>query len=287
MRIGRAHVGGQPDFVVASAEDQWVSLASLGVDAADTPAVITASRTIMARLSEGRGRRVPADIKLSCPFVRPGKIIAIGLNYMDHIRETGAAVPERPVVFAKFSNALTGPYDDVVIDPELTAQADYEAELGVVIGRQVRHINEDEAMSCVFGYAIANDVSARDWQKKESFPDRAKGFDTFCPAGPWITTADELADPQALQVLTVVSGEERQRSNTREMIFTVPTLISYLSRTMTLEPGDVILTGTPHGVGLAMSPPRFLSPGDVIRCEIEGLGFIENRVRAPGPPAEG
>ncbi|MPZ73743.1 MAG: hypothetical protein GEU74_11015 [Nitriliruptorales bacterium] len=200
---------------------------------------------------------------------------------MDHIRETGARAPERPVLFAKFPNALNDPYGDVVLDPALTEQGDYEAELAVIIGAHTRRVTVSQALASVYGYAVANDVSARDWQTRDMQLARSKSFDTFCPLGPWITTADEVPDPQELAIRSWVNGEARQDSSTKEMLYGVAELIEFFARGMTLEPGDVILTGTPHGVGFAMDPPRFLAPGDVVRCEVEGLGVIENRMVGP------
>jgi 2-keto-4-pentenoate hydratase/2-oxohepta-3-ene-1,7-dioic acid hydratase in catechol pathway len=268
-------------FAVAHPEGGWVLLTDLGIPAEATAGVIAAAGAVRAGLAGApRGRD---DLALACPVVRPSKVIAIGLNYLDHVRETGAAVPERPVVFAKFPSTLTAPGSPIVVDPMLTEEADYETELAVVIGRRARRVARADALDHVFGYAVANDVTARDWQRKDAQFDRAKGFDTFLPIGPWITTADEVADPQALPVRTHVNGELRQDSSTAEMVFGVAELIEFLSRGMTLEPGDVIITGTPHGVGFAMDPPRFLAPGDIVRCEIVGLGAIENPVVGPDP----
>lgn len=281
MRIARVMVGSSPDFAVQNATGQWVPMASVGIDAPDTASVIDQFRPARARVEEGRGQPLNGHTRLLCPVVRPAKVLGIGLNYLDHIRETGADRPERPVVFAKYTNALAGPADPIVVDASLTEQADYESELAVVIGRRARGLTEADALSAVFGYAVGNDVSARDWQRKDSQFSRSKSFDTFCPIGPWITTADEVPDPQALKIRSVVNGEPRQQSTTKEMIFSVAYLISFLSQTMTLEPGDVILTGTPHGVGFALKPARFLRPGDVVSCEIEGLGAIENAVVGP------
>jgi 5-carboxymethyl-2-hydroxymuconate isomerase len=221
---------------------------------------------------------LPDDAVLLCPIVAPTKVMAIGLNYMDHIRETDATPPKQPVVFAKFPNALAGPRDIVLVDPALTREADYEVELAVVIGRQCRSVTPATALDHVFGYAVANDISPRDLQRSDAQLSWAKSVDGFCPIGPWITTVDEIADPQRLAIRSQVNGEKRQSSTTGEMLYPVAELTAFLSRTMTLQPGDVILTGTPHGVGFTMSPPRFLEDGDVIRCEIEGLGYIENRI---------
>ncbi len=284
MRIARVSVGHARDFAIQEQDGGWVPFASLGINAPDTASAIEQAQVARSRVSAGGGQPIGEPVKLHCPVVRPTKVLAIGLNYRDHIRETGATPPDRPVVFAKYPNALTGPRDVIVVDPRLTEQADYESELAVIIGSATRWAAEEDALRSVFGYAVANDVSARDWQRIDSQLSRSKSFDTFCPIGPWITTADEVTDPQALGIRSSVNGERRQSSSTSEMVFSVAQLIAYLSRTMTLEPGDVILTGTPHGVGMAMKPAVYLRPGDSVRCEVDGLGWIENQVVAE-PPA--
>lgn len=279
MRIARTDAGP----AVAHPDEGWLPLADLGVTAQDTAEVIAqdeAIRRALDRLPAGGGVTAQDGVTLRCPILRPSKILAIGLNYMDHIRETGSPVPERPMVFAKYPSSLNDPFGDVVMDPDLTREGDYEVELAVIIGRRARRVPADSALDHVYGYAVANDVSARDWQRRDSQISRSKSFDTFCPLGPWITTADEVPNPQALTLRTWVNGELRQNSSTKEMVHGVAELIAFLARGMTLEPGDVILTGTPHGVGFAMDPPRFLAPGDVVRCEIDGLGAIENRMVA-------
>lgn len=278
MKIANTDQG----YAVAHADGGWIPLSALGVEARDLAELIARAEDVRAALEAPSPPAPQPEPTLRCPVVRPSKVLAIGMNYMDHIRETASQVPERPVVFAKFPNSLTDPYGDVVIDPALTEQGDYEAELAVVIGRRTRSVSEDAALDAVFGYTVANDVSARDWQRRDSQFDRSKSFDTFCPMGPWLTTADEVHDPQALAIRSWVNGEVRQDSTTKEMIFSVAQLIAFLARGITLEPGDVILTGTPHGVGMAMDPPRYLVPGDVVRAEIEGLGAIENPVVGPG-----
>lgn len=275
VRIARTEDG----FAVAHPDGGWVPLGELGLAAEDTAGLVgLAGRLAPALAGSGAGRD---DVRFLSPIVRPSKVVAIGLNYLDHVRETGSSIPERPVVFAKFPNTLTDPGAPIVVDPSLTEEADYETELAVVIGRRARRVALADALDHVFGYAVANDVTARDWQRRDLQFDRAKGFDTFLPIGPWITTADEVPDPQALPVRTWVNGELRQDSSTAEMVFGVAELITFLSRGMTLEPGDVIITGTPHGVGFAMDPPRFLSPGDVVRCRIDPLGELENPVVGP------
>lgn len=281
MKLARITTpGGLPDYAVGTG-DGWVPYTAVDLAA---PTVVEAVTLFPQALERARAH-TPTEIEgrdLAAPIHRPGKILAIGLNYLDHIIETKSEPPQRPVVFAKYPSSVIGPFDNIVIDPRLTNQGDYEAELAVVIGKRSRSVSEEDALDVVFGYAVANDVSARDWQRAESQFSRSKSFDTFCPVGPWITTADEIADPNALEIGSMVNGDSRQQSTTAKMIFSVRYLISYLSQTMTLEPGDTILTGTPHGVGFAMSPPRFLQPADRVVCEVEGLGRIDNEVVGVG-----
>jgi 2-keto-4-pentenoate hydratase/2-oxohepta-3-ene-1,7-dioic acid hydratase in catechol pathway len=212
------------------------------------------------------------------PPLRPGKIVAIGLNYLDHIREQKAKVPERPVVFAKFPSSVTGPGDPIVVDPSLTQRVDWEVELAVVVGRRMRSVPEADALDHVFGYTVGNDVSARDIQFGDGQWVRGKSLDTFCPLGPVVVTADEIPDPQALALRTRVNGELVQDSSTAEMVFGVAELLAFCCRSFTLEPGDVVLTGTPWGVGEFMDPSRSLRPGDVVETEIEGIGVLRNPV---------
>jgi 5-carboxymethyl-2-hydroxymuconate isomerase len=224
------------------------------------------------------GDPVPlAGLELAAPL-RPGKLLGIGLNYRDHAAETGASLPEQPLVFAKLTSAVAGPADDVV-RPAYTRELDYEGELAVVIGRRAVAVPASRALGHVFGYAAMNDLTARDRQREEPQWIRAKGGDGFAPFGPWITTADEVPDPQALAIRTWVNGEPRQDGRTRDMVFTVAELIAWCSASFTLEPGDVICTGTPAGVGVARTPRVFLQPGDRVRVEIEGLGALENAIR--------
>jgi 2-keto-4-pentenoate hydratase/2-oxohepta-3-ene-1,7-dioic acid hydratase in catechol pathway len=209
--------------------------------------------------------------------MRPGKLVAIGLNYEDHIRESGLPRPERPLVFGKYPSSITGPTDDIVVDEELTAQVDWEVELAVVVGRRMKNIRAADALEYVEGYAVANDVSARDVQFSESQWVRGKSFDTFCPLSPAVPR-DAVPDPQALALRTRVNGETMQDSSTSEMVFSVAELLEFCSHNFTLEPGDVLLTGTPWGCGHFMDPPRHLQPGDVVECEIDGVGKLRNRV---------
>jgi 5-carboxymethyl-2-hydroxymuconate isomerase len=223
---------------------------------------------------------IPVDsIRLLSPIARPGKIIAIGLNYMDHCREQNVKVPDHPMVFAKFVTSVIGPGDEIVWDPALTNQVDYEVELCVVIGKTARRVTPETALDYVFGYTVANDVSARDLQFSDRQWVRAKSLDTFCPIGPAIVTADQIPDPQALALRATVNGEVLQNSSTAVMIFGVRELVAYLSRAFTLEPGDLILTGTPDGVGVFHKPPRFLQNGDRVVVEVEGIGALENNTR--------
>ncbi len=218
---------------------------------------------------------------LRAPLPRPGKILCIGLNYRDHARESGLEIPGEPVCFGKFGNTIIGP-DDAIRIPAVSSQVDYEAELVVVIGRGGYRIPAEAAMDHVAGYMNGHDVSARDWQigKPGKQWMLGKTPDTFAPIGPWLVTADEIADPHALDVSLRLNGERMQQGNTREFIFGVPELIAYVSQIITLEPGDIMFTGTPPGVGMARTPPVFLKPGDEVEVEISGLGVLKNPVIA-------
>jgi acylpyruvate hydrolase len=222
-----------------------------------------------------------AAVRLTAPIPRPGKIICIGLNYRDHAAESNAQLPEFPVVFAKYANTVIGPGDAIVL-PRVTEQVDYEGELGVVIGATVRDVSEADALSCVAGYLPVNDVSARDYQMRTSQWTMGKTFDTFAPMGPALVTADEIADPHNLSLRVTIGDEVLQDSNTRHLIFTIPQLIADLTKVMTLEPGDVIATGTPAGVGSARNPKRWLRAGETVSVEIEGLGALVNPVVSQG-----
>jgi 2-keto-4-pentenoate hydratase/2-oxohepta-3-ene-1,7-dioic acid hydratase in catechol pathway len=218
-----------------------------------------------------------ADVTLEAPL-RPRKVLAIGLNYKDHAAETNAELPLKPIVFYKVNSCITGPGKPVE-KPRASDFIDWEAELVVVIGTRGRHIAADDALSHVAGYMCGNDISVRDWQRHAATWVMGKGFDTHGPIGPWIATRDE-ADPSDMQIRCFVNGEMKQDSNTRELIFDVPALIAYISTGMTLEPGDIIFTGTPSGVGVGRKPPEWLKAGDTVRVEIAGLGVLENPVVA-------
>jgi 2,4-diketo-3-deoxy-L-fuconate hydrolase len=218
------------------------------------------------------------EARIHAPIARPQKLICIGLNYEDHAAETGADIPEKPIVFAKYPNTIIGPGEAIRIPP-ITEQADYEAELAVVIGRTARNVSQAEALDYVFGYTNANDISSRDLQFSEGGQwTRSKSIDTFCPLGPYIATTDEIGDPQNLFIRCILNGEVMQDGTTSKMIFPVAELVSFLSQGMTLVPGDVIITGTPPGVGAARDPQVWLKAGDEVSIEIEGLGTLTNPV---------
>lgn len=243
--------------------------------AAGAEALVLA-RTAIAE-APAQARHPLAAVTLKAPIPRPGKIICIGLNYRDHAAESNMALPEYPVVFAKYANAVVGPGEAIVL-PQLSAQVDYEAELAFVIGRTAREVALADALDYVAGYLPFHDVSARDIQLRTSQWTLGKCFDTFAPMGPALVTADEVPDPHDLDIRLSIDGEVLQASNTRELVFGVPQLVAELSAVMTLEPGDVVATGTPPGVGMARKPPRWLRAGEVVRVEIERLGVLENRV---------
>ena len=238
-----------------------------------------AMRAVASYAARGEASHDLATVRLLAPIERPGKYLAIGMNYGRHVEEAerlGVARPDKQYWFNKQTSCISGPLDE--IDPGVTEKLDYECELGVVIGAPAKGVAGVDALSHVFGYIVVNDVSARDWQHHSPTFTMGKSFDTHGPTGPWIVTADEIPDPQGLGLRTWVNGELRQSSSTRAMIHTVAEQIEYLSTAFTLETGDLLATGTPEGVGAAMRPPTFLRSGDVVRCEIDGIGFIENRV---------
>lgn len=228
--------------------------------------------------AEGVVRRF-ADAELLAPIPRPGKILCLGLNYKDHAKESGHALPKEPVVFTKAPTAVIGPGDAIQI-PRATKEVDYEVELAFVVGRECKDIPVEEAYNYVAGYTILNDVSGRDYQLKKDGGQwhLGKSFDTFCPMGPWIVTRDEIPNPHRLDIRLRLNGKTMQHSNTRQLQFKVGAILEYLSRVFTLEPGDVIATGTPGGVGFVREPPRFLRRGDVVRLDIEKIGRLENPV---------
>jgi len=219
-----------------------------------------------------------ADVKISVPIANPSKIICVGLNYMDHCREQNIEVPKSPVLFVKFPSALIGHEESITWPEVISSQVDYEAELAVVIGRKARNVTADQAYDYVAGYSIINDISARDVQFADQQWVRGKSFDTFCPMGPFLVTPDEIDDPMNLPIKLTLNGKIMQESNTYEMIFKLPYLIEFISKTCTLLPGDIISTGTPAGVGIFRDPKVLLKPGDLLEVEIEGLGLLRNPV---------
>lgn len=282
MKLARFEADGHTDIGVVDDDDGVIGLRKVGFAYPDMLALIAgggeALDLIRERTASAALHHRLENVRLLAPL-RPGKYLAIGMNYAKHVAEMGHA--ERPKYqywFNKQTTCINGPFDP--IDPGVTQMLDYEVELGVVIGRAAKGVKAADALDHVFGYLVANDVTARDWQRHSPTFTMGKSFDTHGPIGPWIVTADEIPDPQALALRCLVNGEIRQQSTTADMSFTVAEQIEYLSTAFTLEPGDLLATGTPEGVGAAMDPPRFLRPGDAVRCEIDGVGAIENRVAA-------
>lgn len=274
LALGETDGGCPEDFLDwFDLDGRWLPAVREAVEHASTPA---------GREALSGAVRDTAMLRWLAPVPRPGKIVAVGLNYRDHAAEARLEVPAEPVVFAKFSSAAAGSGHAIVLPARAPRRVDFEAELVVVIGRRVRRVGPDEARNAVLGYCNGNDVSARDLQKREGQWVRAKSCDTFAPMGPWILTSDEVGDPHALDVQLRVNGALMQSSNTREMIFPIPDLVSFISQTVTLEPGDVIFTGTPPGVGFARRPPVYLQPGDEVVVEIGPLGRLVNPVAAEG-----
>jgi 2-keto-4-pentenoate hydratase/2-oxohepta-3-ene-1,7-dioic acid hydratase in catechol pathway len=247
-----------------------------GVGVVSDGAVVPAGTNLFAPVPDGEP--IPlAAVELLPPVARSAKIICVGRNYADHAAEDRVAVPHVPLIFAKLPNSLIGPCDRIVVPP-ITDEVDFEAELGVIIGTRARAVPTAQARDHVLGYTCVNDVSARDLQLGDQQWTRGKSIDTFCPVGPWIVTTDEIPDPHALEIRCVLNGDEMQHASTAEMVFDVDTLISFISQGITLEPGDLIATGTPGGVGFLRHPPRYLTPGDVVRVEIARIGYLENPV---------
>ena len=219
-----------------------------------------------------------SEVKLAAPVLNPGKIVCVGQNYREHILEMKRELPKIPVVFAKFSNTLIGPNDDIPLYP-VSDTMDYEAELAVVIGKRARNVKQADALNYVAGYTVANDVTYRELQRRTIEWLQGKTVEGTLPMGPWLVTSDEIPDPAGMDIKLTLNGQEMQHSNTANLVFTVPFLIEFLSELMTLEPGDIILTGTPGGVGFARDPQVFMKDGDVVRVEIDKIGALENRVK--------
>ena len=247
----------------------------------DTTALLAAGPDALRRAasaaSNAEARLALDSTALCAPILRPPKFLAIGLNYADHVAEAGIEAPKLPTVFNKQSTCVAGPRDPVHL-PRVSQALDYEGELGFVIGRRCRHVPRDRAHLAIAGYLVVNDVTVRDWQLRIPTWTMGKSFDTHGPIGPWLTTSDEVGDPHGLRLRTWVNGELRQDSSTKHLIFDCFALVEHLSTAFTLEPGDVVATGTPGGVGIAMKPPKLLRAGDRVRVEIEGLGGLDNEV---------
>ncbi len=263
-------------------KDEIADLTGAGLPYATMLALVAAGEAGLAAARKalaGATRAPLSSVRLLAPIERPGKYLAIGMNYQKHLEESeriGVGPPKEQLWFNKQVTCLNDPFGN--IEPGVTEKLDYEVELGIVIGKRAKRVKAADALDHVFGYFVANDVSARDWQFHSPTFTMGKSFDTHGPIGPWIVTADEIADPQALDLSCHVNGERRQASNTALMLHPIAKQIEYLSTAFTLEPGDLIATGTPEGVGVGMDPPKFLKSGDVVRCEVEGIGVIENRV---------
>jgi 2-keto-4-pentenoate hydratase/2-oxohepta-3-ene-1,7-dioic acid hydratase in catechol pathway len=284
MKLATFSAGGPPELgVVVDDRIRSLSRAAPGL-AADMLALIAGwpeRQAEVRRIADDEAAETFAlhQVRLLAPIRRPGKIMAIGLNYADHIAESGLGTPEHQIWFSKAVTATNDPFGDVEI-PIVGQTVDYEAELVAIVGRGGRHISRADAPAALFGFCVGNDVTERSWQHRTPQWVVGKSFDTHAPFGPWITTLDEAADPHGRDIRCLVNGETRQNSNTRHLVFDVWAQVEHLSQAMTLEPGDVIFTGTPGGIGAAMNPRQFLKAGDVVRVEIEGLGAIENRCAA-------
>jgi 2-keto-4-pentenoate hydratase/2-oxohepta-3-ene-1,7-dioic acid hydratase in catechol pathway len=276
MKLAMFDAGGGPQIGVVR-EDR-ISSAGVAGSMIDLIARWETAKRELERAAQRQSAPL-SDVRLLSPIPRPGKIFAIGLNYADHIAESNMETPQNQVWFTKAASAINGPHDPIVISKSGPA-VDYEVELVAVIGSGGRYIAKEAAARHVFGYCVGNDVTERMWQHRTAQWSLGKSFDTHAPIGPWITTADEIGDPHALGLRCFVNGEKRQDSNTRHLVFNLWEQIEHLSQAMTLEPGDLIFTGTPGGVGAAMQPRQFLKAGDTVRCEIDALGAIEAVMKA-------
>jgi 2-keto-4-pentenoate hydratase/2-oxohepta-3-ene-1,7-dioic acid hydratase in catechol pathway len=286
MKLARFDIGMGPRTALVMGE-QLMELTSLGDAYSTVTRIVAGGSNAIEGLQRAERAGAPthrlSEVRLLAPIERPGKYLAIGMNYRKHLEEAeklGVPAPKQQLWFNKQTSCISGPFDD--IDPGVTARLDYEVELGVVIGTPAKAISSSTASEHIFGYFVANDVSARDWQFHSPTFTVGKSFDTHGPIGPWIVTADEIKDPHALGMRCFVNGQLRQSSTTNQMIHNIYEQIAYLSTAFTLESGDLLATGTPEGVGVGMSPPRFLTAGDVVRCEIDQIGAIENHVVAQG-----
>jgi len=283
MRFVTFESGGKGRPGLLTADDLVVDLSAAGfssiLDLIEAGSEGRAKAEAFAASASNENKLPLKSVKLLAPIPRPRKLICVGLNYRDHAAETGAQIPSVPTIFNKFATAVIAPGANIVL-PKVSKSPDYEAEFAFVVGRGGRHIAADNWQKHIFGYTIINDVSARDYQRATSQWLMGKTFDTFAPMGPWIITADEIADPHNLDIQLEINGEILQDSNTRELIFKIPDLIAFLSSVFTLEPGDVVSTGTPAGVGFARKPPRYLRAGEEVIVRIAGIGELRNPVVA-------
>lgn len=262
--------------------NNWYDTSAMGVDYNEAFFGNGGLENLQEFLKENEGKleEISKDERLGSPIARPSKIVCIGLNYVDHARETNATIPTEPIIFMKSTTAMVGPNDDVII-PKNSVKTDWEVELAVVIGKKASYVEESEALDYVAGYALHNDVSEREFQiERGGTWDKGKGCDTFAPIGPFLATLDEVGDVDNLRLWLTVNGQTMQDGNTKDFIFNVPQVVSYVSQFMTLLPGDVISTGTPAGVGLGFKPPIYLKPGDVVELGIDQLGVSKQNVKA-------
>ncbi len=286
MKLVRYSVNGRSPQVGLVQQDQLIDLSAI-VPSMQAIIALSAEGLAVVQQHAAQNRGIPlADVTLHAPLLPQRNVMCLGRNYVEHARESFAAVGEAfslsevPVVFTKATTAVSAPNAPIPFDPNVSDKIDWEVELAVIIGKQGKNIPAEHAMSYVFGYTVLNDITARDLQRQGKQFFKGKSLDGSCPMGPWIVTADELTDPHNLDIRCLVNDVEKQASNTRHMIFDIPTTIAYLSRGMTLLPGDIIATGTPDGVGFARTPPEFLRPGDVVQSIVEGIGAIRNVVTA-------
>jgi 2-keto-4-pentenoate hydratase/2-oxohepta-3-ene-1,7-dioic acid hydratase in catechol pathway len=286
LKFVRYELNGRSPQIGLVVENELIDLSGV---APSMQAVINLSDEGMAMIAQhaNRSQRLPlTDVKLLAPLLPRRNVMCLGKNYADHAREMQTAhnepleLPKFPVVFTKATTTVSGPNDPIPFNPQVSEEIDWEVELAVIIGKQGINIPVEQVMEYVFGYTVLNDVTARDLQRQGKQFFKGKSLDGYCPTGPWIITCDELPNPHDLDVRCLVNGVEKQASNTRHMIFDIPTTIAYLSRGMTLLPGDIIATGTPDGVGAARTPPEFLRPGDVLTSIVEGVGELRNVVTA-------
>jgi len=283
MRFVTFEIGGHARPGLVSGADTVLDLSSIGfaslLDFIESGQEGRAKAAAFSQDAPQSARHALAKVRLLAPIPKPRKLICVGLNYRDHALETGSQIPAVPTIFNKFATAVIGPGANIVL-PKVSKAPDYEAEFAFVIGRGGRRISAGDWADHVFGYTIVNDVSARDYQRATTQWLMGKTFDTFAPMGPWIVSADEIADPHDLDIQIEINGEVLQDSNTRELIFKIPDLIAFLSSVFTLEPGDIVSTGTPAGVGFARKPPRYLRPGDDVVVKIPAIGELRNPVVA-------